>query len=89
MVRGFAERYGVQIINYFGSNEGAALAGNHVDLPDPGQRATYFPRAGVKGFDWSISTTRKVRTRLVDLDRHDLVTLDHRLTDRCGIEYAF
>jgi len=68
MVRGFAEQFGVQIINYFGSNEGAALAGNHIDLPDPGDRATYFPRAGVKGFDWSVSTTRKVRTRLVDLD---------------------
>jgi acyl-CoA synthetase (AMP-forming)/AMP-acid ligase II len=68
MVRGFAERYGVQIINYFGSNEGAALAGNDIDLPDPGHRAAYFPRAGVPGFDWSVSTTRKVRTRLVDLD---------------------
>jgi len=68
MVRGFAEQFGVQIINYFGSNEGAALAGNHIDLPDPGDRATFFPRAGVPGFDWSVSTTRKVRTRLVDLD---------------------
>lgn len=26
---------------------------------------------------------------LVDLDRHDLVTLDPRLADRCDIEYAF
>ncbi len=68
MVRGFKEQFGVEIINYFGSNEGAALAGNHIDLPDPGERATYFPRAGVTGFNWSVSTTRKVRTRLVDLD---------------------
>lgn len=68
MVRGFAENYGVQIINYFGSNEGAALAGNDIDLPDPGQRAAFFPRAGAKGFDWSVSTTRKVKTRLVDLE---------------------
>ncbi len=29
------------------------------------------------------------KTRLVDLDRHDLVTLDQRLADRCDIEYAF
>ncbi len=73
MVRGFAEKYGVQIINYFGSNEGAALAGNEIDLPDPGQRAAYFPRAGVTGFDWSVSTTRKIRTRLVDLESgHDI-----------------
>jgi acyl-CoA synthetase (AMP-forming)/AMP-acid ligase II len=67
MVRGFAEQFGVQIINYFGSNEGAALASSPIDLPDPGDRATFFPRAGVPGFDWSVSTTRKIRTRLVDL----------------------
>ena len=68
MVRGFAEKYGVQIINYFGSNEGAALAGNDIDLPDPGLRAKYFPRADAEGFNWSVSTTRKIRTRLVDLE---------------------
>ena len=68
MVRGFAEKYGVQIVNYFGSNEGAALSGSDVDIPDPALRAQYFPRAGVPGFNWSISTTRKIRTRLVDLE---------------------
>ena len=71
MVRGFAEKYGVQIINYFGSNEGAALAGNHIDLPDPALRAKYFPRADAEGFSWSVSTTRKIRTRLVDLETGD------------------
>lgn len=71
MVRGFAEKYGVQIINYFGSNEGAALAGNDIDLPDPALRATYFPRADAEGYNWSVSTTRKVRTRLVDLETGD------------------
>jgi len=68
MVRGFAEKYGVQIINYFGSNEGASLAGNDIDLPDPALRASVFPRADAAGAQWSISTTRKVRTRLVDLE---------------------
>ena len=68
MVRGFAEKYGVQIINYFGSNEGAALTGSDVDIPDPAMRAQFFPRAGAAGQEWRISTTRKIRTRLVDLD---------------------
>lgn len=67
MVRGFAERHGVQIVNYFGSNEGAALAGNDIDIPDPALRARVFPRADAPGRRWSVSTTRKVRTRLVDL----------------------
>ncbi len=68
MVRGFAERHGVQIVNYFGSNEGAALSGSDIDIPDPALRAQYFPRAGVPGFNWRVSTARKIQTRLVDLD---------------------
>ena len=68
MVRGFEERHGVHIVNYFGSNEGAALTSSDIDVPDPAMRAQYFPRAGVDGHDWKISTTRKIRTRLVDLD---------------------
>lgn len=67
MVCGFAERHGVQIVNYFGSNEGAALSGSDIDIPDPALRAQYFPRAGVPGLDWRVSTTRKIKTRLVDL----------------------
>ena len=67
MVSGFAERHGVQIVNYFGSNEGAALSGGDIDIPDPAMRAQYFPRVGVPGLTWSVSTTRKIKTRLVDL----------------------
>lgn len=67
MVRGFHERHGVQLVNYFGSNEGASLTGGPIDIPDPAMRARFFPRAGVAGFDWSISTSRKITTRLVDL----------------------
>lgn len=68
MVRGFAEQYGVQIVNYFGSNEGASLSSNDIDLPDPALRARLFPRPGAEGFNWSVSTTRKIRSRLVDLE---------------------
>ncbi|OOG50527.1 class I adenylate-forming enzyme family protein [Polaromonas sp. C04] len=68
MVRGFAEKHGVQIVNYFGSNEGAALSGTYRDMPDPTARAQFFPRAGVEGFEWHLSTTRKIRTRLVDME---------------------
>ncbi|MBN9428088.1 MAG: acyl--CoA ligase [Burkholderiales bacterium] len=68
LVRGFAERHGVQIINYFGSNEGAALSSTPGELPDPAQRAAFFPRIGVDGFNWSAVNAGKVRTRLVDPD---------------------
>ncbi|MEI7785720.1 MAG: class I adenylate-forming enzyme family protein [Betaproteobacteria bacterium] len=67
MVQGFEARHGVRIVNYFGSNEGAALSSSDVDVPDAALRAQFFPRAGVDGHQWKISTTRKIRTRLVDL----------------------
>jgi non-ribosomal peptide synthetase component E (peptide arylation enzyme) len=38
-------------------------------------RAQFFPRAGVTGYDWSVSTTRKIKTRLVDvLTGQDITT---------------
>lgn len=64
MVCGFAAR-GVQIVNYFGSNEGAALTGSPVDIPEPALRARYFARAGVGVPHSRISTAGKIRTRLV------------------------
>lgn len=68
LVEQFAERFGVEVVNYFGSNEGAALSSTPQDIPDRTQRARYFPRFGVPGFQWSALNARKVRTRLVDVD---------------------
>ena len=68
LVAQFAEQFGVEVVNYFGSNEGAALSSTPQDIPDRRQRTRYFPRIGVPGFDWSLSNASKVRTRLVDLD---------------------
>jgi len=63
-----AQQLDMEVVNYFGSNEGAALSSTPQDVPDRRQRAAYFPRVGVPGFDWSLSNARKIRTRLVDLD---------------------
>ncbi|HSV82953.1 MAG TPA: fatty acid--CoA ligase family protein, partial [Ramlibacter sp.] len=68
LVEQFAQKFGVEIVNYFGSNEGAALSSAPQDIPDRRQRSLYFPRLGVPGFDWSLSNANKIRTRLVDLD---------------------
>jgi acyl-CoA synthetase (AMP-forming)/AMP-acid ligase II len=68
LVEEFADRFGIELVNYFGSNEGAALAAAPQDVPDRRHRARYFPRVGVDGFDWSLSNSRKIRTRLVDPD---------------------
>ena len=66
MVRVFNERYGVEIVNYFGSNEGCSFAACHADIPDPALRATYFPRIGVEGLRWQFIYSDRLFTRLID-----------------------
>lgn len=67
-VRVFTERYAIDVINYFGTNEGASLTASALDLPDPALRASYFPRFGVAGYAWKLPVAKRVRTRLVDAD---------------------
>lgn len=74
MVQQMAEKFSIEVVNYFGSNEGASLASSPVDVPDRAQRALYFPRVGVSGYDWSLSNARKVTTRLVDVDDGQEIT---------------
>ena len=66
MVRTFYERHGVEIINIFGSNEGASFAACLEDVPDPRDRAVHFPRFGDHGFTWSYALGDRTLTRLVD-----------------------
>ncbi|GII75274.1 AMP-dependent acyl-CoA synthetase [Sphaerisporangium rufum] len=65
MVKGWQERHGVAIINFFGSNEGIALLSDPAAMPDPEERARFFPRPGVPGRDWP-GTLAATRVRLVD-----------------------
>lgn len=73
MVKGFQDRYGIAIVNLFGSNEGMSLASGSDDVPDPEHRAAFFPAAasypslyGAKGGHLSL--------RLVDAETGDEVT---------------
>lgn len=67
LVRGFRERFGVEVINFFGSTEGASLVSGPPDMPDAAQRAQYFPRLGMPGMGWKHPAQAWVETRLVDL----------------------
>jgi acyl-CoA synthetase len=67
-VRILAERHGISVVNYFGTNEGASLTSSALDLPDPALRANYFPRFGAGGHDWKLPVSRRVSTRLVEPD---------------------
>jgi acyl-CoA synthetase (AMP-forming)/AMP-acid ligase II len=67
LVRTFEEQLGIVVLNMFGSNEGISLSASAVDLPDPAQRAGYFPRFGVGDFAWRNPVASMVRTRLADV----------------------
>jgi acyl-CoA synthetase len=66
MVRGWQERLGIGIINFFGSNEGMGLMSSVEDFPDPDVRAQYFPRYGAPGVTWSTRVSEWFRLKLVD-----------------------
>jgi acyl-CoA synthetase (AMP-forming)/AMP-acid ligase II len=71
MVEGWKNRFGIDVLNFFGSNEGIALVGDPATVSDPGERARYFPRFGagpaVSGGDgWSNRAAAGMETRLVD-----------------------
>jgi acyl-CoA synthetase (AMP-forming)/AMP-acid ligase II len=74
MVRGWQERHGIGVINFFGSNEGVALLSSPEDFPDPDERATYFPRYGAPGTRWTSRVSEWVSLRLVDLGTGEDIT---------------
>ena len=68
LLEGWQKKFGIAIANIFGSNEGCALFSTGIDLPDPADRAQFFPRFGAPGFKWASCFSNKVRTRLVDAE---------------------
>jgi acyl-CoA synthetase (AMP-forming)/AMP-acid ligase II len=65
IVRGWYDRYGVSIINYFGSNEGISLMTDVKVMIDPAQRARYFPRYGGDR-QWSFPAAARTSVKLID-----------------------
>lgn len=74
MVRGWQERFNIPIINFFGSNEGVGLLSSKVDLPDPDDRARYFPRYGAEGTDWSMQLAKWADVKIFDLETGEEIT---------------
>lgn len=74
MVKGWQERHGVTVMNVFGSNEGTSLFSTGEAIPDPEQRARFFPRFGAEGVDWPAAFPEKIRTRLVAPETGEEIT---------------
>jgi acyl-CoA synthetase (AMP-forming)/AMP-acid ligase II len=65
MVKGFQDRFGIMVINLFGSNEGMSLVTGPDDVPDPEERASYFPRRPLFNPPCGGEAARHLETRLV------------------------
>ena len=74
MVKGWNEKFGISIINYFGSNEGATFISDPRDIPDAEQRANFFPRLGVEGIEWSTRIAHYFESRIVDTETGEIIT---------------
>jgi acyl-CoA synthetase (AMP-forming)/AMP-acid ligase II len=66
MIKAYKERYGIEIINNFGSNEGVALCCGPIETPDPQSRSRLFPRFGRPDVDWQQRIAKITHTRLMD-----------------------
>ena len=66
MTTQWKEKFGIEVLNFFGSNEGVAMVSAPREIPDPAERARVFPRYGVEGFSWSNRSTIGYSTRLID-----------------------
>ncbi|MFI6046759.1 class I adenylate-forming enzyme family protein [Nocardia sp. NPDC051321] len=67
VVRGWQYDLGIEVLNFFGSNEGVSLLGAPVDFPDPVSRAQYLPRYGAPGVRWATRLAESTRVKLVDV----------------------
>ena len=68
MIAGFHERFGIEVINIFGSNEGVSLISGVTEAPDPRDRARLFPRFGRAEIRWPRPAPCPMDTRLIDPD---------------------
>lgn len=74
MVRGWQDRFNIPIINFFGSNEGVGLLSSSVDLPNPDDRARFFPRYGAEGTSWSMQLSEWADAKIYDLESGEEIT---------------
>lgn len=72
MIEGFRDRYGIEIVNAFGSTEGITLLSGPTVTSDPHRRARYFPRfqgspqRSATGGDWNVHIAAVAETCLRD-----------------------
>ena len=68
MIETFSRVYGLEVINFYGSNEGISLFCTPVHTQDPVIRATMFPRVGCGMHNGTSYASTSVLSKIVDPD---------------------
>lgn len=66
--------HNIEITNVFGSNEGSSLFSTPKTVPDPSERARFFPRFGADGIEWDSRAAEVMQTRLIDPETRTEIT---------------
>ena len=70
-----ASQFGVEIVNFFGSNEGVTLQSTAATVPDTQLRATHFARMGREDIAWpDFDYAGQLETKLVDTETQEEIT---------------
>ena len=78
MIEGYQDRFGIEICNNFGSNEGVSLISNATNAADPLHRARWFQRYGRDAVSWTPPPPVQISPRLLDPeDGSEILTAGH------------
>lgn len=66
MTTQWKELHGIDVLNFFGSNEGTSFVSAPREIADPADRARFFPRYGAPGQKWFLRFADGISTKLVD-----------------------
>ncbi len=83
MTTAWKEKHGIDILNFFGSNEGVALVSGPGDIPDAAERARFFPRFGHPDFHWGVRGSEGMIARLVDPVSGETITGADQIGELC------
>ena len=68
----FKKRWGIEIGNLWGQNEGSGIVAGSEDIPDMELRVDHFPHFGKSGVKWKSKAARFIETKIIDTSGNEL-----------------
>ena len=74
MIEVFSKDYGIEVINFYGSNEGICLLSTDKITPLAQERAIYFPRLGYANIPWQGTVFNSTKTKVCHIETGEEIT---------------